>query len=341
MVKFIESSRGRRYAVSTLLAFGLLSLLAVAAGGASGASSPAPQNTTPPKISGTPQVGQTLATDNGTWTGSPTSYSYSWMRCDATGASCVDEANGTTKNYTVVHVDRGHTIRVEVTATNANGGTAATSAPTAVVTANPKAPSNTALPTISGRSEQGQMLDANVGSWTNNPTTYTFVWQRCDIDSLFGCIDVPAATGKTYTVRANDIGYRLRVAVTAHNTSGRDTATSTTTAVVTPKTRIVNHHPTLAILSVNFIGNTVYVRFRACDDSNKNLTIVATDSRPGKASYTRRFTTLTAPRPCGVYTRHWTPIARFRGPGRFTITLIAHDKSNFTSFPAKRTFSHG
>lgn len=92
---------------------------------------------------------------------------------------------------------------------------------------------------------------------------------------------------------------------------------------------------------MTFIGQTVYARFRACDDSNKRLTIVATDSRPGKPSYTRRFTTLTAPQPCGVYARHWTPVSRFRGPGRSTITLVARDKSNRMSLPAKRTFSHG
>jgi hypothetical protein len=71
----------------------------------------------------------------------------------------------------------------------------------------------------------------------------------------------------------------------------------------------------------------------------KNLSIIATDSRPGKLSYTRRFSTLAAPRPCGVYTRHWTPVARFRGPGRYTVTLSARDKSGLTSAPAKRTFS--
>jgi hypothetical protein len=42
-----------------------------------------------------------------------------------------------------------------------------------------------------------------------------------------------------------------------------------------------------------------------------------------------------------VYSRHWTPAARFRGPGRFTVTLSARDKSGLTSVPAHRTFSRG
>ena len=45
------------------------------------------------------------------------------------------------------------------------------------------------------------------------------------------------------------------------------------------------------------------------------------------------------PRPCGVYTRHWLPALRFRGPGRYTVTLRARDKSGLTSLPARRTFN--
>ena len=78
--------------------------------------------------------------------------------------------------------------------------------------------------------------------------------------------------------------------------------------------------------------------FRICDDSAKNLSIIETDSRPGKVSSTRRFATLVAPQPCGVYTRNWVPALRFRGHGRYTITLKAQDKSGSTSAPVKRTF---
>ena len=135
-----------------------------------------------------------------------------------------------------------------------------------------------------------------------------------------------------------DLGYRLRVAVTARNARGSATANSAITAIVAPAVTITNKRPTLVIVSVRFSGATVYARFRICDDSFKNVTILATDSRPGVASQTRRFATLAAPRPCGVYTRHWLPAARFRH-GRYTVTLRATDKSGLTSLPAKRTFS--
>jgi len=301
----------------------------------------APVNTAPPTISGTATVGQTLTASDGTWLSSPTSFAYQWLRCKRDGNGCADVANGTQKAYTLVGADAGHTMRVRVTATNADGASSAQSAQTAVVekATTSNAPNNTAAPTISGTPKVGQTVTADPGSWSGNPT-FTYQWQRCDVDVAL-CSSIAGATGKTFTVPITELGYRLRVVVTAHNAKGTATATSAITTVVLPLVTIVNHRPTLVILSVRFVGSTVYARFRICDDSFKNVGIRETDSRPGKLSYTRRFTTLVAPRPCGAYTRHWLPAPRFRGPGRFTITLQATDKSGLTSVPARRTFSHG
>src|SRR5207244_488239 len=155
------------------------------------------------------------------------------------------------------------------------------------------------------------------------------------------CTDITGATGRTYTLHTLDLGYRMRVKVTARNAKGAVTATSAATGVVNPAAPLTNHRPTLLILSARFLGATMYARFRICDDSYKTLPSIETDPRPGVLSYTRRFTTLVAPNPCGVYTRHWIPAARFRGPGRYTLTLRARDKSGLTSLPARRSFSRG
>jgi hypothetical protein len=114
-------------------------------------------------------------------------------------------------------------------------------------------------------------------------------------------------------------------------------ATTTTTTTTTTTVPAINRRPTIAILSVRFRGARIYVRFRVCDDSRKNLTIIQRDSKPGVASYIRRFATLAPPRPCAALTRSWLPAPRFRD-GRHTVTMWARDKSGKTSLPARRTF---
>jgi hypothetical protein len=299
-------------------------------------------NTAPPTITGTPTVGKTLTAGDGTWTNTPTSYAYQWLRCGSAGASCVKVANGTQKTYTLVGADAGHTMRVSVTATNADGSATARSAQTAAVTpaTSGVVPKNTAAPTITGTAKEGETLTADPGTWSGNPTSYTYQWQRCDVD-VASCFNVVGDTAKTYSVDAIDVGYRLRVLVTAHNAKGVGTAPSAITDVVEPAVQITNHRPSVRFVSARFVGATIYAKFRICDDSNENLAIIETDSRPRKLSYTRRFATLAAPSPCGVYTRHWTPVARFRGPGRYTVTLRVRDTSGLTSLPAARSFTHG
>ncbi len=72
-----------------------------------------------------------LTASTGTWTGSePLEFSYQWLRCDATGNSCVPILGATEATYTLTPVEFGSTIRVVVTATNAAGSAVATSDPT-------------------------------------------------------------------------------------------------------------------------------------------------------------------------------------------------------------------
>jgi hypothetical protein len=323
-----------------VLLAGLGAAAAVMLGVAEPATAAPPVNTAPPTVSGTAQVGQTLTAGNGTWSNTPTSFAYQWVRCNAGGNSCVNVANGTQRTYTLVGADSANTMRVRVTATNADGSATAESAQTAAIApaTSTTAPRNTAPPTISGTPRVGEELTADDGTWTANPTSFAYQWQRCDAD-VATCTSVVGANGKTYGVRLADLGYRLRVAVTARNARGSATANSAITALVAPTVTITNRRPTIAIISVRFSGARVYARFRICDDSRKNVTILATDSRPGRVPQTRRFTTLVPPRPCGVYTRNWLPAARFRGPGRYTVTLRARDTSGLTSLPARRTFS--
>jgi hypothetical protein len=323
---------------ASVLGRGLIPALAtlVVAAAAMGSPAVAPVNTDPPTITGLARQGEALTAQNGTWENSPTGFRYRWLRCNPLGNSCVLlAADG--KTYRVGQVDVGHTLRVRVTAINADGSTNARSEQTEVVASNAAPLTNTARPTISGEARVGQELSASEGTWTGNPTSFAFQWQRCDVDTLT-CANVIGATGRSYGVRLADLGFRLRVEVTARTDNRSGTATSSATAIVVPTTPITNRRPTLRIISVRFTGARVYARFRICDDTARNLAILVTETRPGVRSANRRFATRVPPRPCGAYTRNWLPAPRFRGPGRYTNTLRARDVSGLTRLPARRTF---
>lgn len=86
------------------------------------AAGSAPGNTVLPAITGVAQQGQVLSASTGTWTGSPSSYAYQWLRAG------VNISGATSSTYTAQAADVGQAVSVRVTATNAFGSTPATSA---------------------------------------------------------------------------------------------------------------------------------------------------------------------------------------------------------------------
>jgi glucosylceramidase len=94
-----------------------------------------PASSVPPDIVGVPEAGQTLTASPGTWSGAP-AFSYMWQSCtEGVPDECVTRQEGPAAAYVVVAADLGRRIRVQVTATNADGTETVASAPTAVVTA--------------------------------------------------------------------------------------------------------------------------------------------------------------------------------------------------------------
>src|SRR5262249_35637275 len=68
-------------------------------------------------------------------------FAYQWQRCDALGATCLDITGATGISYVVDGTaDAGATLRVAVSATNANGTTVASSLATTAVPAPPPPP---------------------------------------------------------------------------------------------------------------------------------------------------------------------------------------------------------
>lgn len=73
-------------------------------------------------------TGETIGLD-------PLTYGYQWKRC--TGETCTEIGGATKSSYTPVVEDWGKTLKVTVTATDANGKTSATSAATSAVVGTP------------------------------------------------------------------------------------------------------------------------------------------------------------------------------------------------------------
>jgi hypothetical protein len=84
-------------------------------------------------LSGTAQAGHTLTGSRGTWTGNPTGYTYTWLRCDANNNNCAALPAHNT-SYQLTSADVGHRLRFHVDAANAAGHTTADSAASAFVT---------------------------------------------------------------------------------------------------------------------------------------------------------------------------------------------------------------
>jgi hypothetical protein len=242
----------------TLVLAGAVALAALAGLG-SAATKAAPNNTTEPTISGTPVVGKKLTATSGQWTGSPTAYTYQWVRCPssggaADGSDCAAISGATTSSYVPGSADVGKRLRVRVTATNADGrATAASNATAAVRAAND--PANTAPPTISGTLKVGSTLTANRGTWSGDNLEYSYAWLRCDRDGG-SCSAIGGANDKTYALKSTDEGNTLRVRVTAKNADGSTSATSTPTGVVQAATTpVANGCPTgTGALAIGQVG---------------------------------------------------------------------------------------
>jgi hypothetical protein len=226
---------GRISVLWTLAAAALASLATVLAlpGGSGAGTEAAPGNTREPRISGSAAVGSTLTASQGSWTGSPTSFAYQWVRCGRdgglpSGADCAAIGGATTTKYVVSSADVDRRLRVRVTASNADGSkTVASNATSLVRAADEGKPVNVQAPTLSGTPAQGQILHVTPGTWNGRqPITFTFRWLRCDTSGN-NCIVQQGFADDAYSLREGDVGRTVRARVIARNGRG---ATSRLTA---------------------------------------------------------------------------------------------------------------
>jgi hypothetical protein len=151
---------------------------------------------------------QSLVVNQGAW-GAAQSVTDVWEDCDAAGQSCTPVFTG--PSYALGRSDVGDTIEVSETAVAANQAQSSAITPlTGVVSAIAPVASTTDPPTISGTPQVGDALTASPGTWSNQPTSYTYQWDRCSNGT---CTPIDGATGTAYTPVTADVGDTLLVYV--------------------------------------------------------------------------------------------------------------------------------
>jgi len=172
-------------------------------------------NLEPPAITGVALPGRTLSCSTGSWSGSPIGFSYEFRRDGA----AIDGATAAT--YTPTAGDTGHALTCVVTAHDAVPSSASATSPAVAI---PPPPANIAAPAISGTPATAQTLSCSTGTWSGDPTGFTYAWTRDGAP-------IPGATGSTYVTVAADDGTAIACIVTAQSPQGSTQASSAAVAI--------------------------------------------------------------------------------------------------------------
>ncbi len=221
--------------------------------------------TKPPTISGTAQVGQTLAAGTGTWSETGLTYEYQWK----SDGQPIDGATSSTYVLRDSDLDR----HVSVTVTGAKPGYAPASSTSSVT--EPVLPgifTMDAAPTVSGTPKVGSKLTLDSGTWSPSPSL-RYAW-------LADGIVIDGADTTVYVPTASQVGKHITARVSAAR-SGYKTKTATTegTTAVTPGTIVTSSSPRI-------VGSTRYGSWltrTGGEPSTSGITVKRQWYRDGKA----------------------------------------------------------
>ena len=264
-------------------------------------------------ISGTAEVGETLAADttdiadadglNGV------TFSYQWVAND--GTADTDIADATASTYTLVSADEGRTIKVRVSFTDDDGyeETLTSTATEAVSYATQQQTSNspaTGAATISGTAQVGSTLTADTSDIADadglNGVTFGYQWVANDGTAD---TDITDATASTYTLVSADEGKTIKVRVSfTDDAANEESLTSAATGAVAGA---------VAAAPSSYI--TVAVTEDSSDPDNivTNFTVTWSDSDDCSTNY-------------NIYLAVWTG----PGVGQTTRTLLGSAASGST-----------
>ena len=246
-----------------------------------------------PTISGPARVGETLtletsgvADENGLGN---VAFSYQWVSSDGSADTDIQEA--TTATYTLVADDIGKTIKARVSFTDDAGNEERlTSAPTAVVEANPNIPA-TGLPSITGAAKVGETLAVSTSGIQDDNglsgVAFTYQWLADDTA-------IDGATGASLTLTPTEQGQTIRVRVSFTDDAGyTESLRSSSTATVQAASQCsgTGTGPTPTLIEVEAVPIVVestideyfvvYVRYDLDADSTVYLPVTVTLGQAG------------------------------------------------------------
>jgi hypothetical protein len=128
----------------------------------------------------------------------------------------------------LVNVEKWCEIQPVSTSTST---TTATAPMTAATSSSTLLPVNTSPPTVSGPALVGKLQKASTGTWSNSPTSFRYMWSRCDSQG-HNCVTIDGATASTYETTSADSGRTLIVTVIAINAAGSALANSLPTSII-------------------------------------------------------------------------------------------------------------
>jgi hypothetical protein len=234
-----------------------------------------PVQTAAPAVSGTLVRTSTLTGTTGSWSGAGNGFALQWQR-SADGVTWSDISGATSATYTLGVADEADVVRLVVTASNPDGTSVATSAPTAPVAAAP--PVDTALPTVTGTVARSSTLTGTAGTWNGIGNGYAFQWQHSVAGGPW--TNIYGATSATYALGVADEGSQLRLEVIATNPDATVTAVSASTVTVPPAPPVLTAAPSISGIpergltmqaslgSWSGIGNTTAVQWQSSPDGN-------------------------------------------------------------------------
>jgi hypothetical protein len=209
-----------------------------------------PKAITPPEISGTPALGNTLDCSTGAWTGKPSSFTYQWVRDYGLPDESVSAPSAAT-THLVEEEDEGYSLSCEVTAANAYGhGSALSENSLTVPGSAPHQVSSVRVLAGHEPARVGESVSCSPGTWSGHPPpVFSYRWLR-------NGEPVAGAGGASYTLRTADQRSSLSCVVTASNSQGSAEATSANVVEVAGSAPVNVEPPSVSPASAR-VGDTL------------------------------------------------------------------------------------